>query len=290
MSKTLIIMLVIVTCAIVTVWLFGKYWPHHSIKGDLISSTSTPSATSQVIPTWTPKPGGKNIVITSPKVGEKVGSPLVVKGKARVFENRFVYILRGQNKSELYKDSGVTSALDVDQYGDFEFKIPVPTQVGGEKVTLEVFDYSPKDGVVENLVSVPLQINTKETLDVDVYFTNTKKDSDTICTKVFPIKRSILKTSEVAYVSLYQLIQGPNMAELNEGYDTSIPGQTKINSVSVSNGTAYVDFDKGLEYGIVGSCMITAIKSQIESTLKQFTSVKNIVMSIDGQTGGILQP
>ena len=91
-------------------------------------------------------------------------------------------------------------------------------------------------------------------------------------------------------MSLFELIQGPNMAELGEGYDTSISGQTGINSVTIKNGTAYVDFDENLEYGIAGSCKVTAIRSQVEATLKQFSSIKNVVISVNGRTEDILQP
>lgn len=261
-----------------------------NIAGDLVSGTS-PNLSASLSPLPSFNFVEKNIIVFSPKSGDKVESPFTVTGKARVFENTFVYILRGEKGSELYKNHAIADASDIGQYGNFEVKIPVSVQaVNSNNLTLEVFDYSAKDGSVENLVSIPLEVAVKETMDIDIYLTNTKLDSESTCTKAFQTKRQILKTKEVAYMSLYQLIQGPNMGELSEGYDTDIPGQTAIHSVKIVNGTAYADFDEGLEYGVSGSCRVTMIRSQIENTLKQFSTVKNVVISINGKTEGILQP
>ncbi len=263
-------------------------------EGDLITSLNSPSPNASV--SLGPSQGlvSRNIIVLSPVSGDKVGSLFILKGKARVFENTFVYVLKDANGSEIYKDRGIANASDVNQYGDFEVKVPVPVSAGGKKVTLEVFDYSAKDGSIENLVSVPIEITTKKTMDINVYFTNNKLNPEATCTKTSPIKRQILKTSEVAYMSLYQLIQGPSLFEIGDGYDTNISGQTRINSVNIKNGTAYVDFDEGLNApaggSITTSCQATSIKSQIEATLKQFPSIKKVVISINGRTEDILKP
>ena len=139
-------------------------------------------------------------------------------------------------------------------------------------------------GFIKNLVSIPLELQNIDTMDIDVYLTNTKISPKGICEKVFPIKRQILKTDETEFMALHQLVQGSNIGELGEGYDTAINGKTKINSVTIQNGVAYADFDQWLEYGISESCQITAIKSQIETTLKQFEPIKNVIISINGKT------
>ena len=57
-----------------------------------------------------------------------------------------------------------------------------------------------------------------------------------------------------------------------------------------SIGWAVVDFDKTLEQGVGGSCRVTAIRAQIEKTLQQFLEIDEVVISIDGRAGDILQP
>lgn len=235
--------------------------------------------------------GDHNIVIDSPKPGQKLDSPFVIKGKAKVFENAVTIILRETGKEvELYKESTMVDALNSGQFRNFEIKVPAPISAAGKKLTLEVFNYSVKDGSIENLVTIPIEVVVSEIIDIEVYFTNSKLDSENTCAKVFTNKRQILKTQEVAYMSLYQLIQGPNIGELSEGYDTGLPGNVLINSVTIRDGTAFADFDEGLEYGLAGSCRVTAIRSQIEATLKQFPTIKNVVISVNGRTEDILQP
>jgi spore germination protein GerM len=53
---------------------------------------------------------------------------------------------------------------------------------------------------------------------------------------------------------------------------------------------ARVDFDEQLNYQVGGSCRVMAIRAQIEQTLKQFSTVDSVIISVNGQTEGILEP
>ena len=53
---------------------------------------------------------------------------------------------------------------------------------------------------------------------------------------------------------------------------------------------AYVDFDEQLEFQVGGSCRVSAIRAQIIQTIKQFSTVKDVIISINGRTEDILQP
>jgi len=53
---------------------------------------------------------------------------------------------------------------------------------------------------------------------------------------------------------------------------------------------AKADFDEQLEFQVGGSCRVSAIRAEITQTLKQFSTVKEVVISIDGRTEDILQP
>ena len=63
-----------------------------------------------------------------------------------------------------------------------------------------------------------------------------------------------------------------------------------IQSLTIGDGILRVDFDGTLEFGAGGSCRVTAIRSQIRETVKQFPSVRDVVISINGRTEDILQP
>lgn len=125
---------------------------------------------------------------------------------------------------------------------------------------------------------------------VKVHFSNNKLDPEITCVKTFPVERQIYKTQEVAFIALSELLNGPTQQETNAGYITSINEGVRINSIKIENGTAYVDFNETLEAAIGGSCRVAAIRWQITNTLKEFPTIKNVIISINGRTEDILQP
>ena len=127
-------------------------------------------------------------------------------------------------------------------------------------------------------------------MKVRVYFNNNQWDPETSCNKVFPVEREIQKTQAVAGAALEELLKGPTEKEATERYITSINPGVKIKKLTIEEGTAKVDFDNNLEFQVGGSCRVSAIRAQITETLKQFPTVKDVIISIDGRTEDILQP
>jgi spore germination protein GerM len=129
-----------------------------------------------------------------------------------------------------------------------------------------------------------------ETIKVKIYFNNSKMDPEYSCNKVFPTERQIIKTSAVARAALEELLKGPTDKEKAEGFINNINSGVIIQKLVIENNVAKVDFDEQLEYQVGGSCRVAAIRAQITQTLKQFSSVKNVIISINGRTEDILQP
>ncbi|MHC1716731.1 MAG: GerMN domain-containing protein [Candidatus Dojkabacteria bacterium] len=126
---------------------------------------------------------------------------------------------------------------------------------------------------------------------VDVYFGSSKEDPDSLnCDTTYKLERSIPKTLGIGRASLELLLVKPISDEKEKGYFTSIPDGVRVNSLRISDGTAYADFNEKLTEGVGGSCLTSRIRSQIENTLKQFDTVKNVVISVNGSTEGVLQP
>ena len=135
---------------------------------------------------------------------------------------------------------------------------------------------------------VVLQKSSSEKTTVKIYFNNAS-DIDS-CDKVFSVERTMPKTTLVARAALTQLLVGPTNMEKNAGLFTNINSGVTIQSLTIENGVAKVDFNQQLQEGVAGSCKVIAIRAQITETLKQFPSVKSVVISIDGKTEDILQP
>lgn len=248
------------------------------------------------VPSVLPTPAA-NIQIYLPKAGTEVNFPFTVSGQARVFENMFSLRLVEQGTRKLlYQSSVYANASDIGQFGTFEKEINyLSAKPASKDVILEVYDNSAKDGSEIDVVSMPLKLNLGETSTVKVFFG--KHDADcgpTIecvydCNVVFPFNRVIVKTDAPARRALELLLEGPSLAD-DPTVFTSMNTGVKIQSLVISNGIARADFDEQLEFQMGGSCRVAAISSQIRETLKQFPTVKDVIISINGRTEDILQP
>ncbi len=127
-------------------------------------------------------------------------------------------------------------------------------------------------------------------LTLRAYFLNNRLDPEVSCTKVFPVERTVPETKAVGRAALEELLKGPTEAEKADGYSTAINPGVGIKRLTIENGTARAEFDEQLEFQVGGSCRVAAIRWQIVETLKQFPTVKDVIISIDGRTEDILQP
>ncbi|MCP2239220.1 Gmad2 immunoglobulin-like domain-containing protein [Thermoanaerobacterium thermosaccharolyticum] len=98
-----------------------------------------------------------NIIVLSPMKNNSVSSPVKVVGKARVFE-AVVNIRILDSNGNILSQTSVQASAGAPSWGDFEADIqykPLSTPQDG---TLQVFSLSPKDGSVQDLVSIPLHL------------------------------------------------------------------------------------------------------------------------------------
>lgn len=97
-----------------------------------------------------------NIIVFTPTEGEKISSPYVLTGSARVFENVVNYELTDKDGKVLA--SGIANALatDIGQYGDFSVSFSYVS--GAKSGTLSVFAYSAKDGSKQDLVQIEVEL------------------------------------------------------------------------------------------------------------------------------------
>lgn len=131
----------------------------------------------------------------------------------------------------------------------------------------------------------------QDTVAIELYFGSSENDPQSLyCDVVYPVKRQIPRTSQPARVSLQLLLEGPSPEERSEGYFTSINPGVEIRDLSIERGTARVDFSRALDEGVAGSCRVSAIRAQIEATLRQFESVREVQITVEGQAETVLQP
>lgn len=126
---------------------------------------------------------------------------------------------------------------------------------------------------------------------IKVFFGNSHVDPQVLdCQRLFAVARQVPVVEEKTRAALEQLLAGPLVEEKAAGYYSSINYGVKINSLTVNNGVARVDFDGQMEQAVGGSCRVAAIRSQITQTLTQFPEIKSVVISVDGRVEDALQP
>lgn len=229
-----------------------------------------------------------NVFVATPSAGDEIGLPLAISGEARAFENTVNMRVRDADGRILGETFGTARAIDIGQYGPFDvaFSYKTPNYTTG---TVEVFTISAKDGEEEQKVIVPITFKQIESRDVKVFFSSTKYDG-LECEATYPAIRRVASTSGIARAALEELLRGPDVFDLREGFLTSIPDGVVIQKLVIEDGVAKVDFSAALENYGGGSCRVAAIHSQIRETLMQFPTIENVVVSIDGRVEDILQP
>lgn len=227
-----------------------------------------------------------NVLISSPSRDEIIGLPLVIIGKARVFENTINYRLLDEDGSVLVEGHAMTSAMDSGLMGDYRITTTYPAP-NGTTGMVEVFDYSAQDGGVVDLARVPVVFSQTVTMDVKEYWTTA--DSATDCGLVASSVHRVPKSVATAHAAMSELLRGPDATDASKGFGTSIPSFVTLKSITIDSGVAKVEFNSNIEVG--GSCRMQSIRAQIESTLKQFPTVTSVVITSEGRTAAeSLQP
>ena len=125
-----------------------------------------------------------------------------------------------------------------------------------------------------------------ETRQINLYFVKVVEGQE----EIVAVERSIPYSDSPEEMTIEELLNGPLPHEKTEGLSTSINEGTRLQSISIQDGVALVDFNDKLGEGVAGSAWVMAIRGQIEKTLLQFSSVDEVIISIDGRAEDILQP
>ena len=107
------------------------------------------------------------------------------------------------------------------------------------------------------------------------------------CAIVFERTRQVPRTEGVAAAALRQLFAGPTEAELVSGYRSPFSAATAqlLRRVHIEHGTAYVDLNdlRAALAGATSSCGAAEFQTQVERTLRQFPTVRRVILAIDGE-------
>ena len=100
-----------------------------------------------------------------------------------------------------------------------------------------------------------------------------------------PVTRSV-NASAPARPAIEALLKGPTAAERRRGFESlASASDFRIGSLKISNGTARVNFISTRRWaGWPGDLAPVRFKTAVELTLKQFPSVRRVIVSLNGDT------
>jgi len=136
-------------------------------------------------------------------------------------------------------------------------------------------------------LSVSVLSQKNETMTVKVYFTDSNDNPNMEdCGKVAAVNRIVPKVKGVARAALNELFKGPTKKENEAGLYSWFTKDSKhiLKSINIKNGNAYVNFDKWVLENLgnaTTSCGSASFFSEIETTLKQFPTVKKVFFAVE---------
>ena len=143
-----------------------------------------------------------------------------------------------------------------------------------------------------------LRFDSPDTLQVQLYFLDDQGG-------VHATTRAIPRTLAVGSAALQELLWGIDPSSL-AGFTTALPTPQEVlnrnphnpawgprvtlRSLIIDNGIATADFSGEINAYGGGSARVEGIYQQVVSTLKQFTAVTDVKITVEGQSAAVLQP
>jgi hypothetical protein len=236
--------------------------------------------------------------IEIPAAGEAVTLPLHILARVGQPGERVTASLRWQDGTEL--TGTFTTLRGEDGRGllvdslDWQMESQ-PPQPPSQPAELELRNAA---GTV--LARQPVRVlspNDPDVMQVTLYFV--------LGEQLQPIQRHVPRTLGVGAAALNELLWGPPPLNL-AGFETAIPTPEEVlnffarepdwgprvtlRGLNIRDGVATADFSQEMRAYAGGSLRVTLIRQQIEQTLRQFSTVQEVRIAVEGETEGVLEP
>jgi spore germination protein GerM len=160
-------------------------------------------------------------------------------------------------------------------------------QKGSQSSVLPTPTLQPSPTSEPTLAPLPTEQPGSNKMSLRVFFNQTGLNKEADCSQVYSVSRRVTKTTAVAKAALTELFAGPTAAEKAEGYTSFFSAATKgiLKSVKVEEETAYVNLTdiRPIIPNASTSCGSAQFLAAVETTLKQFPTVKKVIFAINGQ-------
>lgn len=241
------------------------------------------------------------IKVENPSPNQVIESPLFIKGEARGF-----WFFEADFPLKLFDDNGFllgirpARALEDWMTEDFvAFELTLPFAAPSSRKGSLILEKDNPSGLAEQADELVIPVYFKEATGIGqelmaakIFLSDSRFAGEPYfdCSRTIAVERQVPKSQAVARAAIEALLRGATEQEIKQGFVSNINSGVRVQSLTIENGTARVDFDEQLEFQVGGSCRVAAIRAQIRETLKQFPTVDEVIISINSRTEDILQP
>ncbi len=218
-----------------------------------------------------------NILVDLPHGNDTIHGTIHVSGRARVFEAALSWALVVHGTPVLLGNT-MTSA-GAPEFGAFRFDIVPPPTAGDGDALVRVFTHSPRDGSVQDLVEIPIHLAAAPPSGRTMRIWFMRSVPNGVADEA--VTRRLPDTAAVATAALQELVRGPSTDEVARGILAPLPPGTQLRSINISDGTARADFTHHLTDDSDAARRRAAFRA-ITLTLKEFSTVQNVVISVEG--------
>ncbi|MBN1585616.1 GerMN domain-containing protein [Candidatus Uhrbacteria bacterium] len=230
------------------------------------------------------------VIVEVPSESSSVGERFEVSGRFLDDGRTLVAVLKDSDGRVVSETEAETRPISGSDYGRFRAELSRSVSDSG-RLVIEIMSRRPDGNVYGPDAVRVVQSDLPEEFSVEIHLTNGRLDPFVSCTRTFPVIRDVLSYGRPYRAAVEALLSGPTEAEILDGYSTAIPPDTSLLSLTVDDqGTARADFGPGLNEGMAGSCLVSFVRAQITATLKQFPEIREVVISVEGNSEDILQP
>jgi hypothetical protein len=235
--------------------------------------------------------------LDAPEFGQDVTLPLHVALRISPPQQQLLARLVYSNNTVLEQPINIVTGADGIGYGVLNLQwntesAPPPTEPGAA-----TFQILRPDGTVLKELMVNA-LPDEATQQVDVAWTTGTGDE-------IVFQQRVPQTKAIGTAALNELLNGPpdgNLAGASTALPTvdeivTFPGRepdwgykVKLLGLTIEGGVATANFSQELQAYGGGAARVQAIREQIERTLKQFPTVQTVVIQIEGETEGVLEP
>ena len=188
--------------------------------------------------------------------------------------------------SDALNEEEMASTSEMIDLGDAPADSAVVVSPNEISISPEVM--SPVSTIVDASSPAPAVARPPARISLKVFFGNqTRNPQVWQCGTVYPVTRTVANTKAVARAAIGELLSGLRPVNSRAGFFTSINPGVVIKELTIDKGVARVDFDRELITGVdaeTTSCLKEAARAEIIETLKQFSTIRQVVISVNGVT------